>query len=411
MGMQTNISSKLQHKHPLPMQYLGSKLRISKWILDEIEANFGKKQRFIDLMSGTGAVAYEAALRGYQIIANDIQPYSYIVLKSVFQDSKAGIPQLINNLMEYMDNEAVLLKGRQHATNDLKEELWFQEELIKGHIDWRRYHAFCERTAKDPGSSTKRFDLFSTYYPSTYFGVRQCLELDAIQEFASILPDDLKTHLIASAVSSMTFLVSSTTHLAQFLKPSSDTTASHLLRRRSLSILDETIKRLRALADYPTPIESVVFNTDYREVLRTTDKNHGVVYADPPYFKEHYSRYYHVLDTFALYDFPELSFNRRINAVTVGRYRENRIVSDFGLKSKVSGAFDELFALSAEKDLDVALSYASTSLLSADHIVGLANKYNYDAKIETKALLHSGQGQAMRNKKVTEYLFLFKYGR
>lgn len=411
MNTQIDATATGKLKHPLPMQYLGSKLRISKWILDEIEGYFGKNERFIDLMSGTGAVAHEANLRGYKITANDIQPYSYIVLKSVFKDEKTNLSRLLSDFADYFKDDSVLLRGREHCTNNLAIERQFQTDLLAGKLDWQKYKKFCTETAQNPPLVTKRYDLFSTYYPNTYFGVRQCLELDAIQEFAADLPDELKTHLIASVVSSMTFLVSSTTHLAQFLKPSSETTAAHLIRRRSLSIIDESLKRLRSLAEYPTPAESIVSNADYRDVLKSVDTKEGVVYADPPYFKEHYSRYYHVLDTFALYDFPELSFNSRLGTTTVGRYRENRITSDFGLKSKVSNAFDELFLLSAEKGLNVALSYASTSLLSAEHIVELSRKYGYESKIKVKTLLHSGQGQATRNKKVTEYLFLFKYGR
>lgn len=407
--MQTNTAPKLI-KHPLPMQYLGSKLRIATWILNEIEKEFGKRDRFIDLMSGTGAVAHEANLRGYKIVANDIQPYSFIVLRSVFLEGKEGLDVLIDTLKTGLDTDVDLLKGREGLAEKLNIEEKFKASLHEGHFDWEKYKQFCQTTHSEYQSSRKRFDLFSTYYPNTYFGVRQCLELDALQEIAANLPENLKVHLVAATISSMTHLVSSTTHLAQYLKPTSLATAKHLLERRTKSLIEAVVQRLENLQNYPTPKGSKVFNTDYREVLKSLETNHSVVYADPPYFKEHYSRYYHVLDTFALYDFPELSFNDRINDVTVGRYRSERIVSDFGLKSKVEKAFRELFELSALKKMDVALSYASTSLLKAEHIKALAKEFGYSCKLKETTLLHSGQGQAARNKKVTEFLFLFKYG-
>jgi adenine-specific DNA-methyltransferase len=395
-------------KHPLPMQYMGSKLRIADWIMDEIEANFGEKCTFVDLMSGTGAIAHHANLRGYEIVANDIQPYSFLILKSLFVDDKSGIDSIIDSLKKV--DVSTLLSNRDHAEANLNKEKEFELNYKKDDFDWEAYKKFCDQTVMSTIGSSKKFDLFSRYYPNTYFGIRQCLELDAIQKIAHNLPEPLRTHVIAATVSTMTYLVSSTTHLAQYLKPSSRLTAQHLIRRRSMRIIDHTIERLESLKDYPTPIKSQVYNLDYKALLKNSSIKKGVVYADPPYFKEHYSRYYHLLDTFALYDFPELTFNGRINEVTVGRYRNDRIVSDFGLKSKVSHAFDELFRLSSLKLLDVALSYANTSLLDSDAIIKLAKKYNYSCRLKEISLMHSGQGQATRNKQVTEYLFLFKYG-
>ena len=42
----------------------------------------------------------------------------------------------------------------------------------------------------------------------------------------------------------------------------------------------------------------------------------SVVYADPPYTRDHYSRYYHLLDTLLLYDYPD--------PVGKGQYRLDR---------------------------------------------------------------------------------------
>ena len=49
---------------PLPMQYLGSKKRISKWIINEIKEFFPKSSNFLDLFAGTGAVGIEALRYG-----------------------------------------------------------------------------------------------------------------------------------------------------------------------------------------------------------------------------------------------------------------------------------------------------------------------------------------------------------
>ena len=70
------------------------------------------------------------------------------------------------------------------------------------------------------------------------------------------------------------------------------------------------------------------------------------MYADPPYTRDHYSRYYHVLETMSLRDNPEVSMTM-IRAggsprVSRGVYRADRYQSPFCIKSQAAGAFEEL---------------------------------------------------------------------
>lgn len=46
---------------------------------------------------------------------------------------------------------------------------------------------------------------------------------------------------------------------------------------------------------------------DYTEALDTISEDTTVVYADPPYTRDHYSRYYHTFETICLRDVPEIS--------------------------------------------------------------------------------------------------------
>jgi adenine-specific DNA-methyltransferase len=81
------------------------------------------------------------------------------------------------------------------------------------------------------------------------------------------------------------------------------------------------------------------------------------VYADPPYSKDHYSRYYHVLETLTRYDHP--------GAVGKGRYRPDRFATPFSLKTRVEAAMDELCGAVAERGHTFILSYPSNGLLNA----------------------------------------------
>lgn len=392
------------------MQYLGSKQRIAPWILDEIQASFPRAETVIDLMSGSGAISHEANVRGLDVVANDIQPYSYSVLHSAFIASRTGLDEMRDRISRDAKDQS-LLAGREQMAHFLAVEDGFVADLSRGEFDWSAYRSFCLEVQAHTFKQNQTFDLFSTYYPNTYFGVRQCLEIDYLCQRAATSPDNSKSHVVASLISSMSFTSSSTTHLAQFLKPRSEMSARHLLLRRSRSLINTTLERLNKLETYPLPERAIVTNLPFQAAITNLPKvsDGAVLYVDPPYFKEHYSRYYHVLDTLALYDYPALTFNNRLKSITVGRYRENRIVSEFGLRSRVKGAFQELFSLAKKRELRIALSYASTSLLNAEEIGSLAAEEGYVSTLKTIALRHSGQGQRDTISEVTEYLFLMDH--
>lgn len=415
-----NLESSNQNgrRSPLPMQYLGSKARISSWILDQIKAKYPDGKTFVDLFAGTGSVALAANERGYRLLVNDIQPYSYAIQRSLFQESRDGLLGLVKNLDLLKTDEALLGSGREEACQLLDEERSHFKNSASFGWSWETYQEFCETTRLVHGlpgevevlKAADNWNLFIRYYANTYFGVEQCLQLDALREHAEGLSSEsARMHVLAATIAAMTYAVSSTTHLAQYLKPATQRKSLDLIQRRQVNLVDEVKKRLRNLSDYPLPqYPATVYQKDFRELLGEISFNpQSIIYVDPPYFKEHYSRYYHVLDTFYLYDYPELTFNDRIQATTVGRYRQNRIVSDFGLRRFVGNAFTDLFVKLKEHGAKGAISYAETSLVKKDQLLTLATTAGLKATVYEIELMHSGQGQP-RNKVVTEFLFLLE---
>ncbi|NCG29867.1 MAG: cytosine methyltransferase, partial [Bacteroidetes bacterium] len=219
-----------------------------------------------------------------------------------------------------------------------------------------------------------------------------------------------KAHVLAATISAMTYAVSSTTHLAQYLKPKDKVSVERLYKRRKITIIELVISGLKELTSMQNrPTAQSVHHMDYLDALGIVNLGpDDIVYVDPPYFKEHYSRYYHVLDTFYLYDYPELTYNPRIDDVTVGRYRKYRLSSDFGKKAKVKVAFNNIFEQISQSGSTLALSYAQTSLVSQDELISMAasSGLRLIAK-EGFVIMHSGQGQP-RNQKVEDYLLLFR---
>lgn len=77
------------------------------------------------------------------------------------------------------------------------------------------------------------------------------------------------------------------------------------------------------------------FNGNGADVLKEISGD--ILYIDPPYNERQYLPNYHVLETAAKYDFPE------VRGITAQRAYENN-KSDFCSKTKVAGAFEELIA-------------------------------------------------------------------
>ncbi|HFD2140890.1 TPA: DNA adenine methylase [Acinetobacter baumannii] len=397
---------------PLNLQYLGGKSRIVNKILHLLVDK--NNTSFVDLFSGSGVVAYMAAVQKSfnSVYANDLQPYSYNFIRALLSKSDLLQDDLIAKLSN-VNSKDLLAHSRQNFTKDFELEQYFFKASKHEDFDWVEYKKFCDSTklSEASGIKDKNYNLFLHYYRNTYFGVYQCAEIDYLKQLICSLENTnrpLSEALEACVISSMSYNVSSTTHLAQYLKPNSLKTTLNLIETRKRSIIKDVISRLKELKHKQIVAETEVFNLDYLDALSNIPiDNKTVVYADPPYFKEHYSRYYHVLDTFVLYDFPELTFNKRLNMVTVGRYRKDRLVSDFGKRSMAPKAFKIMIDTVMEKGATLAISYASSSIVPKDFFTDYAKEKQYKLEIFEFNLQHTGQGQA-RHKDVTEYLFIYR---
>ncbi len=106
------------------------------------------------------------------------------------------------------------------------------------------------------------------------------------------------------------------------------------------------------------------FNLNGAEMLKLVKGD--ILYIDPPYNGRQYLPNYHVLETAAKYDYPE------VRGVTAQRPYENN-KSDFCLKTKVVAAFEELIANAKFKH--IILSYSTDGLMTPEKIESVMKKY------------------------------------
>ena len=106
------------------------------------------------------------------------------------------------------------------------------------------------------------------------------------------------------------------------------------------------------------------FNGNGADVLKEISGD--ILYIVPPYNERQYLPNYHVLETAAKYDFPE------VRGITAQRTYENN-KSDFCSKTKVVGAFEELIANARFNH--IILSYSTDGLMSVEEIERTMKKY------------------------------------
>ena len=90
-------------------------------------------------------------------------------------------------------------------------------------------------------------------------------------------------------------------------------------------------------------------------MLYKRNERPAIIYADPPYTSDHYSRYYHLYETLLLYDYP--------SSEATGRYRPDRFFSRYSIKTEVEAAMDRLIADCAKIGSRLVLSYPERGLL------------------------------------------------
>jgi hypothetical protein len=142
-----------------------------------------------------------------------------------------------------------------------------------------------------------------------------------------------------------------------------------MARRRQIDVFERFEEFSHDIAETVSRTDYVSGNRasvgDYRRLLTAGDRFEfpfpvDLVYLDPPYTSDHYSRFYHVLNVLARYDYPLLETDPH-GRILRGRYprRELRFRSGFCKKATVEDEFRRVIRGSAGCGAKLVISYAS----------------------------------------------------
>lgn len=371
---------------PLQVSYMGTKRDIASRVAAVIED--GPPGPLLDLFSGVCAVGVAVA-PSRQVWCNDIQVFASTVARAFFVSPTS--PPHFDDAAEaarelYLENShaleerfaSVVGKERRALQSGDVQEIASLEGVMPNIATSRTLARECARLAKHPTEPPYR--LFTITFSGGYLGLRQCIQVDAIRYAVDRLRDVSKLdehqhRWMCLALCQAVSKVSTTTgHFAQYMRVK-DGTVKRFVAQRSRSVWREWLRAVFEFTPIGTPTwrsQNIVFREDAARLLprlREEEARPAVVYADPPYTSDQYSRYYHLYETLLLYDYPP--------SEGVGRYRPERFVSPYSIKTKVETAMDRLISDCAKLGSRLVLSYPEQGLLphSRDAIASMIHKH------------------------------------
>ncbi len=303
------------------MNYIGSKNKLLPFIADTIHSVVGGEvTQFTDLFAGTGVVGQHFKRIGAEVIANDIQYYSYILNKHFVENNEVHHFTQLD-----VKNSGVLF-------DDIYQSLSKHLNMIEG----------------EQGFIFNNYTIGGTN-ERNYFSDENAKRCDAMRmkieewRLSGVISEYEYYHLLASLIESVDKVANTASVYGAYLKKLKKSAAKELCFELLPTIQSDKSHR--------------VTNCDANELIK--DIEGEVLYLDPPYNHRQYSANYHMLETIAKGDNPE------IRGKTGLRENSNQL-SRYCQKSRALDAFEQLIH-DAKFDY-IFLSYNNEGLIPAESI-------------------------------------------
>jgi len=349
------------------MNYIGSKLSLLEFLEKSINEVVDKNcDTFCDLFAGTGIVGSYFKKKGYKIIANDIQYYSYVLNRHYIGNHKElSFPKLTK---EINDLKNIEIRNRKKFVCNFLSNI----KGVKGFI----YKNYCFGGTKDKDE------------PRQYFSDENGMRCDAIRQKIEewkrkkMVSNDEYYFLITSLLESIDKYANTASVYGAFLKKLKRTAQNNLILKPAELIINEQ--------------DHKVFNEDINKVVEKIEGD--ILYLDPPYNQRQYATNYHMLETIAKYDNP------KIHGKTGLREYQNQ-KSLYCSRTQVKKAFKDLILKARAKY--IFLSYNNEGLLTLDdikEIMSMRGKYGNFTKEYNRFKADKDKNREYSANKTLEYL-------
>ncbi|WP_300370594.1 DNA adenine methylase [Brachyspira sp.] len=315
------------------MNYIGSKLSLLDFLYESITSIIDENcSTFCDLFAGTGIVGRHFKSKNFSIIANDIQYYSYVLNKHYIENNKYLSFKNLNNEIDNLKRKNI--KEKYSIVCEYLNNIPYTEGFI--------YNNYSLGGTKDKEHNR------------IYFSDENAIKCDTIRIKIEEWFQNKKINkneyyfLLASLLENIDRCANTASVYGAFLKAIKKT-ALKTFEYNPLEIVTSNKKHK-------------VYNENANELIENIETD--ILYLDPPYNRRQYSDNYHMLETIAKYDNPEIKGktglrNDRIKSLYCSRYDVYKIFEDLINKANAKYIF---------------LSYNNEGLLSLNDIKRIMSK-------------------------------------
>jgi adenine-specific DNA-methyltransferase len=361
------------------LRYLGCKTLLLDWI-GKVVSDLGVSQgTFADLFTGTTTVAQHFKTKGFQLITSDTMYFSYAFQHTYIASSclpkfekvltLPTVCEYTRTIKQTSDSIAVVVSYLNQLSG--KESFIFENYSPEGNIHKRQY--FTSYNARKVDAIREQIDLW-----------RQ----------ANLLNDSEYFLLLTSLIEAVSDISNTAGTYGAFLKHVDD---------RALKPLNLMIPNV--LED---SLGHKVFCEDANQVVKRIECD--VLYVDPPYNRRQYAAYYHLLDTIAKWDKPNVKGKTGRRPYAEQRSRYSTVEAEQALTELVRDAnckhilisYNDEGRLSRETILKVLSLRGKPSLFENDirRYSSQATGNNSEVSISSDVTTPPA-----KSKKVTELLF------
>ncbi len=349
------------------MNYIGSKLSLLEFLEESINKVVDKDGgTFCDLFAGTGIVGRRFKEKGYKIVANDIQYYSYVLNKHYIGNHKEL--KFLKLTKEVPELKKIKVEDKKIFVCNYLSDI----KGVKGFI----YNNYCIGGTKNKKEERQ------------YFSDENGMRCDAIRQKIeewkkeNLISDGEYYFLITSLLESIDKYANTASVYGAFLKKLKKTAQNSLILKPAQLMINDQ--------------EHEIFNEDINKVLEKV--NGDILYLDPPYNRRQYATNYHLLETIAKYDNPV------IHGKTGLRNYDNQ-KSLYCSKPQVKEAFKDLILRANAKY--IFLSYNNEGLMTLDdikEIMSLKGKYGNFTKDHNRFKADKTENRKYKATRTKEYL-------
>ena len=338
------------------MRFIGNKTNLLNDIAQVIKENCdGTEKVFCDIFSGTASVARFFKNR-YKIISNDLLYFSYVLQKGTIENNE--IPSFkkledrlnIHDVFDYLENI------------DIKQEK-FNKFIYENYSPNKK----CERM-----------------YLTSENALRIDFIRNKIEEWRNkeLINKNEYYYLLAALIEGVPFVSNITGTYGAYLKQW-DKRAFKKFEMIRLNIIDNNVK-------------NQCYNKNSNDLIQKISGD--ILYLDPPYNERQYLPNYHLLETIARYDNPEIKGKTGIRVY-------NSEKSNYCIKNKVYSEMEEL--IKNAKFKHIIVSYNQDGLLSKNDIETILKKYGNKETYKLYEIPYKQYQNKLTKKLDIHYEYLF----